>query len=78
MLTIVVADSSDREDILVTFISGAKLHTVALRALEIISRFNADTISIMAGINDITSLNRNTRQVRLLFNSALLLILHLI
>lgn len=72
MLTIVVCDSRgryldtmiDREDILVSYHSGATLHKVALEAINIMTRFKPDTLLIMAGINDMTIMDRVTRKVR--------------
>lgn len=71
MLTIVICDSRgryldtilDREDILVSYHSGATLHRVATEAVNVIDRFQPDTILLMAGINDMTVLNRVTRKV---------------
>lgn len=76
MLTIVLADSRGRnldtfiddENILVAFYSGATLSIIADRALEVIQRHRPDLIVIMAGINDLTCLNRHTRRVSLVFN----------
>lgn len=86
MLTIVVTDSRgrhldtvlDHEDILVSSHSGATLYTVTMRAIEIIHRYRPDVILIMAGINDITILNRHTRRVRLISTSTSVIISHLI
>lgn len=77
MQTIVVCDSRgwhldvmlDHEDILVPFHSGATLHYVAMRAIDIIASHSPDVILIMAGINDITVLNRITRRVSLISTS---------
>lgn len=78
MLTIVIADSRGRnldvwienEEILVSFKPGAKLMDVALSALEIIPIHKPDVILLMAGINDLTILNKYTRKVRLISNSS--------
>lgn len=86
MLTIVVADSRgryldtwvDNEEILISFHSGAKLYDVAQEAIRIIPRFNPDIIVLMAGINDMTVLDRQTRQVHLKSTSRSYLIHHLI
>lgn len=86
MLTIVVADSRgrhldmvlDHEEILVSFLSGATLHTVALRAIDIISRYHPDIILVMAGINDITIRNRYTGRVSLISNTTSVIIDHLV
>lgn len=84
MLMIVIADSRGRnldawienEQILVSFKPGAKLFDVALSALEIIPRFKPDMILLMAGINDITIMNKHTRRVRLISNSSSAIISH--
>lgn len=86
MLTIVICDSRgrhldmmlDHEDILVSFHSGATLHFVAMRAIDIIARYSPDIILIMAGINDITVLNRHTRRISLISTSTGVVINHLI
>lgn len=85
MLTIVITDSRGRyldtliddEQILVSIHSGAKLRHIATQAVSIIPRFRPDVILLMAGINDITSLNRRTRQVHLISTSPTDLINHL-
>lgn len=86
MLTIVVTDSRGRyldtmvddENILISFHSGARLTDVATHAINIIGRFRPDLILLLAGINDITVLNRITRRVSLISNSRRSLINHLI
>lgn len=78
MLTVVLTDSRGRyldtllddENILVSFYSGATLAFIAEQALEVISRHRPDMIIIMAGINDLTILNRTTRRVRLISNNS--------
>lgn len=86
MLTIVVCDSRGRhldmmlddEDILVSFHSGATLHYLAMRAIDIIAKHRPDVILIMGGINDITVLNRFTRRVSLISTTTAVIIDHLI
>lgn len=86
MLTIIVSDSRGRyldtliddENILVSFHSGANLSRVAIEAVNIIRRFNPNTIVLMAGINDITRLNRRTRKISLFSSSRSVIIHHLI
>lgn len=86
MLTIAVCDSRgryldtwvDNENILVSFHSGAKLNDVAHEAPKIIPRFKPDIIVLMAGVNDLTVLDRRTRQVRLISTSRSVMIHHLI
>lgn len=86
MLTIVVADSQGRyldtmvddENILISFHSGATLTDVAAHAINIIGRHQPDLILLLAGINDITMLNRTTRQVALISTSRGVIIDHLI
>lgn len=86
MLTIAITDSRGRnldawvenEEILISAHSGAKLMDTALEALHIIPRFNPDVIVLIAGINDITVMNRQTRRVRLISNSRSTIINHLI
>lgn len=84
MLTIVVCDSRgryldsmvDREDSLDSYHSGGTLHRVALEAIDIMARFNPDTLLIMAGINDMTIMDRTTRKVRPISLSVEVLINH--
>lgn len=86
MLTIVICDSRgrhldmmlDHDEILVSFHSGANLHFIAQRAIDIIGRYRPDVILILAGINDITILNRITRRVSLISTSTGVIIDHLI
>lgn len=86
MLTIVVTDSRGKnldtwvnnEEVLIASYSGARLIDVAREALNIIPRFWPDTILLMAGINDVTTLNRRTRKVRLISTSRALIIQYLI
>lgn len=86
MLTIVIADSRgryldtwvDNEEILISFHSGAKLMNVAYEALKIIPRFKPEIILLMAGVNDLTTLNGRTRRVSLISTSRSYLIHHLI
>lgn len=81
MLTIIIADSRGRnldaylddENILVTFYSGAILAYIAERAIDVITRFQPDMIVVMAGINDITILNRTSCRVRLAANNSSIL-----
>lgn len=68
----------DHEDILVSFHSGATLHLIALRVLDIIARHSPDVVLIMAGIKDITNRNRFTGRVSLISNSTSIIINHLI
>lgn len=51
---------------------------IALEALHIIPRFNPDVIVLIAGINDITVMDRRTRRVRLISTSCATIINHLI
>lgn len=86
MLTIVVTDSRGRfldtmvddESILVSHHSGATLYDVATHAINIVRRFQPDLILLIAGINDMTVLNRRNRQVRLISNSRAAIINYLI
>lgn len=68
----------DNEEVLISFQSGAKLIDVTGEALRIIPRFRPDVILLMAGLNDITTLNRRTRKVRLISTSCAFMIQHLI
>lgn len=86
MLTIVVTDSRgrnldtwvDNEEVLISFHSGARLLDVAHQALNIISRFRPDVILLMAGVNDMTYIDRISRKVKLVTTSRGLMIQHLI
>lgn len=86
MLLIVITDSRGRnldawienEQILVSFKSGAKLFDVALAALDIIPRHKPDMVLLMAGINDITIMNRHTRRVSLISNFSSTIINHVV
>lgn len=86
MLTIVIADSRgrhldmyvDHDDIKISFQSGARLMTVAHKALEIINRFHPDIILLMAGVNDMTVRNKYTGRVSLISTSPTTIVNHVL